>query len=287
MDVKKVLIALLLVAVSCQKAERQKQATTELARLAIVDPTGARNAPEAAKSPFPRMIVRTANVTIVVGDTAAAVEAISRRAEAAGGYLADSRVWREGELLRATLTLRVPAEQLNAMLRSIRQAAKRVDSETVSSDDVSQEYVDLESRLRNLEATEVELRQLLTEVRQRTKRAADVLEVHQQLTAIRAQIEEARGRMRYLGQVTAMSTVSLTVVPDAIAQPVVRPGWQPLLVAREAGRSLVIALQAIATALIWLGIYILPIVLGLWILAYPVWKIGRSVNAWRSRRSAG
>lgn len=128
MDVKKVLIALLLVAVGCQKAERRSQATSEAARLAIVAPTAAGSAPEAAKSPFPRMIVRTANVTIVVGDTAAAVEAISRRAEAAGGYLANSRVWREGELLRASLTLRVPAEQLNPMLRAIRQAAKRVDS---------------------------------------------------------------------------------------------------------------------------------------------------------------
>lgn len=225
--------------------------------------------------PAVRMIVRTATLKVVAADTQKAVEAITRSIEAGGGHVAGSNIWREGELLRATLTLRVPSAQLTSALSSIRAVAKRVENETISSEDVSQEYVDLGSRLRNLEATEVELRELLKSVRERSRKAADVLEVHQQLTAIRAQIEQIKGRMRYLAQTSSMSTISLEILPDAIAQPVVQPGWQPLVVAKNASRALIGALQSIATVTIWLVIYILPIAGSLMFAAFVAWKLAR------------
>jgi hypothetical protein len=233
-----------------------------------------------------RMIVRTANVSILVRDTSSAVDAVTKQAEAVGGYVADSRIWREGELLRATLTIRVPQEKLTATLTSIRGVAKRVENETIASMDVSQEFVDLGSQLRNLEATEVELRQLLTTIRERTRKAAEVLEIHQQLTNIRAQIEQIRGRMRYVGQVSAMSTVTLNVIPDAIAQPVVQPGWRAVIVAKDAGRALVSALQGMATLGIWLLIYFLPIVAALGFAVFLLWKLTRGISSsWRTRKS--
>jgi hypothetical protein len=74
---------------------------------------------------MPRMIVRNADVRIVVGDTATALNAITKEIEAGGGFVSDSSVWREGELLRARLTLRVPSAQLTSTLASIRKVAKR------------------------------------------------------------------------------------------------------------------------------------------------------------------
>lgn len=231
----------------------------------------------------PRMIVRTADVRIVVGDTSKAVAAVTKSIEGAGGYVSGSSIWREGELLRAKLTLRVPADKLTAALASIRGLSKRVENETVSSEDVTQEYVDLESQLRNLEATEVELRELLTSVRQNTKRAADVLEVHEQLTAIRGQIEQTKGRMRYLSQTSSMSTISLDITPDAIAAPVVQPGWQPLVVVKDASRALVGAMQGLVNAIIWIVIYILPIVA---ILVFFVWLLWKAIRRARTKAVA-
>jgi hypothetical protein len=66
--------------------------------------------------------------------------------------------------------------------------------------------------------------------------------------------------MRYLSQMSEFASVGLELVPDAIAQPVVQPGWQPLVVVKDAGRALVVLLQTVANALIWLGVYILPLV---------------------------
>lgn len=228
---------------------------------------------------MPRMIVRSAEMRVVVVDTAKAVREATKAAEAVGGYVTGSHVWREGELLRARLTLRVPADKLTPALAQMRALAKRVEDETLKSEDVSEEFVDLEARVRNLEATEEELRQLLVVARQNARKASEVLEVHQELTRIRGEIEQLKGRMRYLSQVTAMSSIALEMTPDALAQPVVEPGWQPLVVAKDAMRALVGALQTFANVAIWLLIYALPVAGILALIAVPVWRLARRVRA--------
>lgn len=242
---------------------------------------GVEAAPAApAATAIPRMIVRTADVRIIVADTSKTVDAVTKSVESAGGYVSGSNVWREGELLRAKLTLRIPADKLTATLAAIRAQAKRVESETVTSEDVSQEFVDLQSQLRNLEATETELLELLKVARINSKKASDVLEVHEQITIIRGQIEQTRGRMRYLSQVTSMSAIALDVVPDAIAKPVVEKGWRPVVVARDASRALVRLLQNLGTLAIWIVIYVVPILGMLALLIYAFVRMAR-----RSRTS--
>lgn len=281
-----VLLMLVLLA-ACKKGEGvasnevATQAAPPQALRVVADKTTAQGATAAVAqqpAPQPRMIVRTANVRIIVADTAKAVDAISTAVEVSGGYVADSSVWREGELLRARLTLRVPADKLTPTLASIRGVAKRVDNETVSSEDVSQEYVDLASQLRNLEATEIELRELMTSIRQTARKASEVLEVHQQLTAIRGEIERTKGRMQYLGQMSSMSTIALELVPDAIAQPVVQPGWRPLVVLRDASRALVSAMQGLATAAIWFIIYLAPLLVLLLLVVLGIRKLARRLR---------
>jgi hypothetical protein len=263
-------LALTLAATSCQKAE-SRTAVTAATDAAAGSPQAESRAVTAT---VPRMIVRTADMHIVAADTARAVEAVTRSAEAMGGYVAGSNVWREGELLRASVTLRVPSSKLSATLSAIRGVATRVERETVSSEEVTQEYVDLGSQVRNLEAAEEELRQLLVVARQNTRKASEVLEVHQQLVAIRGQIEQAKGRMRYLEQTTSMSAIALSITPEPLTRPVVEGGWQPLVVAEDALRSLLALLQHLATAAIWLVIYVLPIVAMLGAVALLVRRLG-------------
>lgn len=281
-------ISLLILSLGCSKQERTLstdvaplQAQKSVAR-AGSEPQAAASAeaehpvaaPATAAQAQP-MIVRTANLRIVVADTSEAVAAVTRSVEAAGGFVSGSNIWREGELLRASLTLKVPSAKLTSSLASIRGVAKRVETETITSEDVSQEVVDLESRVRNLEATENELRELLVVARQNSKKATDVLEVHEQLTVIRGQIEQAKGRMRYLSQVTAMSSITLDVIPDAIAQPVVTPGWQPLVVVREASRALVSMLQTMGTAAIWIIVYVVPVAGIVLLILFGLWRLVR------------
>jgi hypothetical protein len=264
-----------------QAAERRPE---QLLRVGGAPPAPMRNdgaglmaapaAEEPSAAPKP-MIVRSAEMRIIVADTTKTVDEVTKTVEAMGGFVSGSNIWRDGELMRASLKLRIPADKLTSALQAIRGLAKRVDNETIASEDVSQEYVDLESQLRNLEATETELRELLIVARKNSRKASDVLEVHEQLMMIRGQIEQAKGRMRYLSQVAAMSAISLEVIPDAIAQPVVEPGWQPVVIARNAMRALVGALQSIATVGIWFLVYVLPIFGILALLIVALWKISR------------
>jgi hypothetical protein len=210
---------------------------------------------------MPRLIVRTAEVRVIVSDTAAVVRSLSAAAEAVGGYVGDSKAWREGEQLRGTLTLRIPAERLGDILAAAHKLAVRVDSESINSEDVSQEYVDLTAQLKNQEAAENELRALMTDVREKTRRASDVIEMYQQLASVRGDVEKTKGRILYLEQTSAMSTVKIDLIPDAIARPVVTPGWQPLAVVKDAGRALVSTAQVVVTAAIWCIVYLLPIAL--------------------------
>ena len=242
------LIPILLLALACSRQESTRSAVTTDAVSSV--PVALR----AAETRATPMIVRTADLRVTVTDTAKAVDAVTKSIEASGGFVSASNVWRESGSLRARLTLRVPANRLTATLASIRGIAKRVENEVVTSEDVSQEYVDLGSQLRNLQATEEELRELLKVARVNTRKATEVLEVHQQLTAIRGQIEQTTGRMRYLSQVTSMSTVNLDMAPEVLA-----PGWYPSRVAREATGALVVLLQNIATGAIWFVIYLLPV----------------------------
>ncbi|HYO75549.1 MAG TPA: DUF4349 domain-containing protein [Thermoanaerobaculia bacterium] len=261
---KLAVIVFLLLICACSKGERASVTSdapsqTEAAGSRGVVSVDAKAASAPAASAAPRMIVRSAEMRVLVGDTTKAVTEATRSAEAMGGYVSASQVWREGELLRARLTLRVPADKLTPALARLRALSKRVEHESITSEDVSAEFIDLGARLRNLEATEEELRQLLVVARQNTRRASDVLEVHQQLSNIRGEIEQVKGRMRYLSETAAMSSIALDITPDALAQPVVEPGWQPLVVAKDAIRALIAMMQSLASAAIWIVIYVLPL----------------------------
>jgi hypothetical protein len=216
---------------------------------------------QASVQASPRMIVRTATMSVIVRDAADAMRAIARDAAALGGYVTESRQWREGEQLRGSITVRVPTGRFEDMTGSAKKGAVRVQSEAVTGEDVTQEFSDLSAHLRNAEAAEIELRALMTAAREHAKHATDVLEVYEKLNEVRGQIETIKGRMQYLSTVSAMSTVTVELVPDVVAQPVAQTGWRPTETAYRASRALIEASQYLADRAIWLVIYLLPIAL--------------------------
>jgi hypothetical protein len=114
----------------------------------------------AAQEPSPsvgetvnRMIIYNGEIALVVEDTVASQEKITTLASEWGGYISNASSYAyEGGLMRITLTVRVPAEKFNEAMAALRAMALEISSETIGSQDVTQEYVDLESRLKALEA---------------------------------------------------------------------------------------------------------------------------------------
>jgi len=231
-----------------------------------------------------RLVIKNANLTIVVPDPTVSMNNISLMADEMGGFVVSANMYQQTlsggiEVPRASITIRVPAEKLNQALDRIRSESDQdPQTESLSSQDVTNEYVDLQSRLKNLEAAEVEL----TQIMQEAHRTEDVLAVYNQLVSMREQIEVIKGQMKYFEQSAALSAISIELVADASIQPIEIGGWKPAGVAKEAIESMLKAMQALVSALIWIILFLLPILLVLFIVfILPLILIFR---VWRKRR---
>ena len=213
-----------------------------------------------------RMIIARASLVLIVADTQTTVDAITVLMDEMGGYVSTSNLyrstWDSSEALQGTITLRVPSENLEATLDKLGEMAVEVDSRTMNREDVTDQYTDTDAQIRNLEATEQELLAMLEEVRERPNSTSeDIMAVYRTLTEVRGQIETLRGRKNMWDNLVSLSTVDVTLTPDSANLPVVEEGWRPAGVAREAQRALVGAVQVLGNVIIWLGIFVLPLVL--------------------------
>jgi len=226
-----------------------------------------------------RLIVRNARLDLVVPDTEAALDEINDLVDEVGGYVVESNVNQYQEGLRASVTLRVPAESLDAVLERIRGLATEVRGERISGQDVTEEYVDLQSRLRYLEATEARLLEFLEEAED-TEAA---LAVYEDLREIQADIEQVKGKMQYLEQSAAMATVVLDIIPDELAQPIQVGGWHPEGTLRNAFQSLIRMLQFLVDAAIVIVVLVIPVLV---VVAAPCVGLFYLVRAIVRRRRA-
>ncbi len=215
----------------------------------------------------------------MVTDTETALDEINDLVDELEGYVVESNVYKYQEGLQAHVTLRIPAESLDGALTRFRALATEVRSENISGQDVTEEYVDLRSRLRYLEATETRLLEFLEEAED-TEAA---LAVYEQLQRIQADIEHVKGRMQYLEQSAAMATVNINLTPDELAQPIQVGGWHPEGTLRDSFQTLVRALQFLVDALIVIVVLVIPILV---VIAIPFAVLFFVVRAILQRRRA-
>ena len=229
-----------------------------------------------------RLVIRNANLTLVVTDPTASVKSITRMAEDMGGFIVSSYLYEtalgNGDLTatQGTITIRVPADRLDEALETIKAGSIEVRSENITGEDVTQQYVDLQSRLRNLEAAEEQLQEIMGSA----NTTEDVMMVYNQLVQVRGEIESVKGQMQYFEQSARLSAISLELIADAAAQPLQIAGWRPEGTAKAAVETLIRTLQFLADAGIWAVICIVPIGL---ILGLPVYFV---IRALRRRRKA-
>ena len=232
-----------------------------------------------------RMVIKNANLSLYVDQPPEAMERISKMAEAMGGFVVAANVYQTtldsgDEVPHASVTIRVPAEKLNEALAQIETETQQpLINKTISSQDVTSEYTDLDSRLKNLEAAEEQLQAIMEEA----TKTEDVLSVFNQLTQVREQIEVIKGQMQYYAQSAALSSISAELYASAAAQPVMIGGWQLPDTLKEAWRALQVALRFLAKTAIWTVVLILP-VLAVVLLppALIIWLIWR----WRKNKKA-
>ncbi len=225
-----------------------------------------------------RRIVYDANLTLVVVDARQVADQIAQIAEEMGGYVSRSTLYRSDGQLAGSITVRVPQKRFDEAMQRFRRLAVRVDRESLRTNDVTQEYVDLQARLKNLEATEQELRTLLSEVRKRSQRASDIMEVYQELTRVRGDIEQIQGRLQMLDKLTTLATITITLSPYELSRPL-NTHWDPRFTLRQAWGTLLRGFQLLADLAIYLLVVVLPL-LGLILLpiALVIYAIRRLIR---------
>jgi len=231
-----------------------------------------------------RMVIRNASLSIVVEAPADTMDVIMKLAGDLGGFVVSSNSYRiqlDGglEVPEATITIRVPAEKLDQALASIKAEAGQVLRENVSGQDVTQEYTDLESRLRILEKAEEQL----TAIMEQAWETEDVLSVYNQLVGVQEQAELIKGQMKYFEQSAALSAISINIQANEAVQPLKIGNWQPVGVAKRAIQALINTLKFLANTLIWIALYILPVGL---ILFFPVRWLWNGAKKLKEARKA-
>ena len=233
-----------------------------------------------------RLVIKNADLTIVVDNPGAGMAAITKMATDMTGYVVTSKSFKTridsgAEVPQATITVRVPAEKLDEALTKIKvlvhDPAKDIISDTTAGKDVTADYVDLQSRLTNLQNTEEQLHK----IQDSATKTDEVLAVFNQLTQIRQQIEQIKGQIKYYEESANLSAISVQLLSTESIAPITIGGWAPAGVVRDAFQTLIDVGKVLVEVLIWMIIFFLP--LGL-VLYFPGRWIWRRLKRWQSRQ---
>jgi hypothetical protein len=195
-----------------------------------------------------RRIVKTGYLTLEVDDIANAIADIAGVAKELGGYVVSSNKQGDKDAIYGRISIRVPAERFNEAFDRLRKLAINVPNESTQSQDVTEEYTDLQAQLRNLEATEAQYLELL----KKAETVEDMLAVQRELSNVRREIERVKGRIQYLERTSDMALIEVNLQKT---QPLGQPGWSALKTFKSAIRGFTTFGRVLADIAIWLVIF--------------------------------
>jgi hypothetical protein len=233
------------------------------------------------------LIIKTGQLDLQVSDPEGASAQANGIVNTAGGYTAGSSRTGDADTLDISITYRIPVDKWDATLNALHHAAGagtiKILDEQIQTQDVTAQAVDLDAQLTNLRATE----QALLAIMARAGTIADTLAVETQLSNVRGQIEQLQAQRNQLGDQAAMST--LTVQFEATPKTettAATNNWDLGQTVDDATAALVKVGQIMATALVWLVIVGLPILLVLGVL-YLIYRLVRRQRRRVTKKTLG
>jgi hypothetical protein len=268
---------------SAPAATRAAEPTKPAARASDATPESSASNAQIAAAQAQRKIIKNANFHLLVENADVATDRLTGIAGDFRGYIISSRTFYENGLKAATVTFAVPVDRFEETLRRVRGIAIKVEQESASGQDVTDQYIDLESQVRNLEATADRIREFL----KKAQTVEEALKVNQQLSQVEKEIETLKGKLNYLGDRSAFSTVTVevreprptptptltpTITPTPTATPTLTPVvWRPDQTFTRAVETQTTLMQVLIEMVIWIAVVLLPYALivlgGLWVFA--------------------
>ncbi len=232
-----------------------------------------------AQASLDRKIIQSASLELQVADVAQTYAEVTTIAQTAGGFVLESNSASSDDRPAASLTIRVPVSQYGDVMGQLRGLATKVEKESSKAQDVTEEYTDLQARLRSYQALETRYIELLDQA----QNIDEVLKVQDRLTQVRTEIETLQGRANAIDTLSELVTISVHLQ----AEPPAEEGGDepdPLGAASKAWEASLTTLRALATGIVWFVVYLwwfLPLVAVGGIVSYII------VRRDRSRRTRG
>lgn len=201
-----------------------------------------------------RKIIRNADLSLQVTSVESMLATVRTIADGVGGIVFASSTSYDGNNQIASMTIDVPADQFDIVVNELRSApgVKKVERESITSQDVTDSYVDLQSQLRNLQATEARLMALMD----KATNMQDILALNKQLSDIEGQIEQTTGRINYLDKKTSFSRITLTIKPFvAVAETTPKSGFNLGAAVRQAWEASLQFTGGVLTGLVKVGVF--------------------------------
>ncbi|KTD08935.1 coiled-coil protein [Legionella gratiana] len=222
------------------------------------------------------MIIRNANISLQVNNISAAMQRITQLAESSGGYVVNSNLTQDSNSVwntTATIKIRVPAQGLNDALTALKSLATQVIQESISGEDITQQYVDLQSQLTNLQTAKEQLAKIMAGA----TKTADVLSVFKQLTEVQGQIDVIQGQIKYYKESVAYSSINIDLSMNPMIETAQQKQWKITEVFINSYHGLIDQLRQLTYGIIEFFVYFLPLIL-LWIcICLVVFWIGKKI----------
>ena len=219
-------------------------------------------------------IIKTADIRYRVDDYKKSRAAIGAIIAAHGAYIASEREANDAYTLSNTLIIRMESGSFDKLVEALVQGAAYLNYKNISVQDVTEEYVDMTLRLKTKRAVADQYEALL----KRAGSISEVLEVERELRQVREEIESTEGRLRYLSNQVAYSTITLNIYQNLEHAPDTEIGFWAQVRDGLAGGWTAVCYIAIAIAYLW----------PLWVVvAIVVWLIRRAVRKHRAKKAQG
>jgi len=208
-----------------------------------------------------RLIIQDTSLSLQVTDVGNIIKKIEEITASNGGFLVNYRLSKPELAASGSIVVRVPETKRAETLTSFKNLAVKVVSESVIGNDVTDQYVDLQTRLEILTKTKTKFEEILAKAYQ----INDLLNVQRELISLQSQIDDLKGQQKYLEQTAKLSKITVYLSTDELALPYAPTNeWRPTVIFKTAIRSLLSSLRIIAGLIIWLVVYspiIIPVLL--------------------------
>jgi len=193
----------ILVLSSCYSKENKRE--TSARAIVLNNESADQSKAEKVESPIERKIIKEGEISFETATLNETELLITRTVNEMGGYIANDNVFSNEDRITHRTTVRVPADKFDQLLTRISESAEKIDRKTISALDVTEEYIDIEARIKTKKELEIRYKELLV----KATTVEDLLSIEKEIGTLRTEIESIEGRLRYLQDRVSLSSLTI------------------------------------------------------------------------------